>query len=610
MAAEILSMALFWDIALIVIAAALMSALLKALKQPSLFAYIVAGIIVGPLVLGSVDFNALGMPFKTIGIHAMTPETTLLSELGVAFLLFSVGVETSIKKLFSLGKDVLIGTIAQVAAIIGAIFLLTVPLGLLSAEQAIFVGTILAFSSTMIVVKILSDKKEINTLKGRIMIAVLLIQDFLVVLLLPLLANISSFGEPSILINILSKSVLLILSAIVLNKIVFPPLFKKAAEEQELLFLSGIATAFFFIGLSVILEMPIAIGGFIGGIALSTLPYNIEIFSKMRALRDFFVTIFFVTLGIQLNFHFGTLNPLLMLIILLTIFAIKPLVLFILTLLSGYGTKISTETGMMLGQVSEFGFVLAGIGLTTVGMNGEPIFSHELFSFIIAVVALSMIITPYIANSSSRLSAFVHSHAKKVPNHKKFSKLKKYFNRQIDSLEKLPNKWELKNHIIIVGSGMTGGTLAKALHPYKQVLVLDSNPETVRNGIREGMNYAYGDPDNDEMLEKIDIKDAKLLVLAIPTHEKEVRFMEEAKKANKKIVVFATAHHFYEALDLYKKGADLVLMPYIMGSNAFLENVSKYMETGKIEQTRGIMDEYMRYLEEKAEEERKTGQMH
>jgi CPA2 family monovalent cation:H+ antiporter-2 len=355
-------MTLFWDIALIVIAAALMSALMKTLKQPSLFAYILAGIIIGPLVLGSIDFSTLGLPFKMIGIRAMTPETTLLSELGVAFLLFSIGVETSVRKLFNLGKDVLIGTIAQVAAVIGAIFLLTVPSGLLSMEQAAFVGTIIAFSSTMIVIKILADKKEINTLKGRIMVAILLIQDFLVILLLPLLANISSFGNPEIIINIMSKSILLIFSAIILNRFVFPSLFKKAAEEQELLFLSGIATAFLFIGLSVILEMPIAIGGFIGGIALSTLPYNIEIYSKMRALRDFFVTIFFVTLGIQLNFQFGTLNPLLMLIIILMIFAIKPLILFILTLLSGYGTKIATETGMMLGQVSEFGFVLAGIG--------------------------------------------------------------------------------------------------------------------------------------------------------------------------------------------------------------------------------------------------------
>jgi CPA2 family monovalent cation:H+ antiporter-2 len=356
--------------------------------------------------------------------------------------------------------------------------------------------------------------------------------------------------------------------------------------------------------------MPIAIGGFIGGIALSTLPYNIEILSKMRALRDFFVTIFFVTLGIQLNFHFGTLNPLLMMIILLTIFTIKPFILFALTLLSGYGTKIATETGMMLGQVSEFGFVLAGIGLATTGFNGKPILSNELFSFIIAIIALSMIITPYIAGTSSRVSALVHSYTKKISRHKKFSKLRGYFNRQIDSLEKLPNKSELKNHIIIVGSGTTGGTLARALHPYKKVIILDSNPETVRIGIKEGMNYTYGDPDNDEMLDKINIKEAKLLVLTVPVHERAVRFMEGARKANKKIVVFATAHHFYEALDLYKKGADLVLMPYIMGSNAFLENVSKYMETGKIKQTRGIMDEYMRYLEEKAEEERKTGQMH
>ena len=599
MSIEILSMTLLTDIAIIVIAATIMGGILRFFKQPSLLAYIVAGLAIGPLALGSMDFTGMGLPVTTLGIPAVTPEILLLSELGVAFLLFSVGVETSLKKLMAVGKPIFIGAVIEVLAIIG-LTLITTQIGMFTFEQAVFIGTIIAFSSTMIVIKLLADTHKIDTLVGRLMISILLVQDLLVLLFLPVLANITLFSSPLALIPILGNSVLLILIAWSMNRIVFQPLFKRAAGEQEILFLTSISTAFLFIGISILLDIPIAIGAFIGGLTMNT-PYNLEILQKIRGLRDFFVTIFFVTLGLQLSFSFGSIPLTTMIFVFAAIFLLKPLVLFLITMFAGYGSKISVQVGLGLAQVSEFGFILAGIGLITPGFDGNPVFSGELFSFLITVIAVSMIITPYITTSSSRIAKWFYETADKIPK-----KLKsKYFTRKIDALEKLPSKRKLKEHIIVIGGGTVGGGLAKALHPSNQVIVIDHDPEVVEVGVKDGLNYSYGAPDNPMLWDKIDLEDAKLLIISIPKHKDALEMIKESRKLNHDITIFATARYFYETLDFYKAGVDFVSMPYVIGSNLFLENITKFLQTGKIHYIQNFKTEYMRYLEDKVEEERR-----
>ncbi len=595
MAVEI-ALSLFIQIAEIIIVATIVYAIMKKLKQPSLFAYIVAGIIIGPLVLGRLDFTLMGIPID-FGIHEVTEEIRLLSELGVAFLLFSVGIETSIKKLLKIGKPIMIGTIFQVLGIIGITVALTGLTGLLPFDQALFVGTIIAFSSTMIVIKILSDKKQTNTLEGRIMISILLLQDFLIILFVPMMANISNMIDPTLIGTILGKSILLILIAIITNRIVFPKLFKVAAEEQELFLLASISTAFVFIGISLLLDIPISIGAFIGGLALSTLPYNLEIFSRIRALRDFFLTIFFVTLGIELTFNFGSLSPILMAIIFIIIFAIKPFIIFLLTLFSGYGSKIGVKVGMGLGQVSEFGFVLA-----TIGFLEAKVLSLELYSFLITAIALSMIITPYLTNSSSKVAQFFYKETKHLPN----TMHRKFFERKIKELQKMPSKQALKKHIIILGGGTVGRGLAKALLASgKQVVVIDHDPEVVRQGQKDKLPYIYGTSEHEALWGRVNLKDAKLLVITVLNIEEAISLIKQAKIICPKLTVFATSHYFFETLAFYKEGVDFVSMPSIIGSNMFLQNIYTFIETGKLYHIQNFKGEYLRYLEDQAEEERK-----
>jgi len=595
MAVEI-ALSLFIQIAEIIIIATIVYAVMKKLKQPSLFAYIVAGIIIGPLVLGKIDFTIMGIPID-FGIREVTEEIRLLSELGVAFLLFSVGIETSVKKLLKIGKPVMIGTVFQVLGIIGITLALTGLTGLLTFEQALFVGTIIAFSSTMVVIKILSDKKQTSTLEGRIMISILLLQDFLIILFVPMMANISNMADPMLIGTILGKSILLIFIALVANKIVFPKLFKVAAEEQELFLLASISTAFVFIGISLLLDIPISIGAFIGGLALSTLPYNLEIFSKIRALRDFFLTIFFVTLGIELTFNFGSLNPLLMIIIFVIIFAIKPFFILLVTLFSGYGSKIGVKVGMSLGQVSEFGFVLA-----TIGFLEAKVLNLELYSFLITAIALSMIITPYLTTSSSRVAQFFYKEAKHLPK----SMHRKFFERKISELQKIPSKQALKNHIIIIGGGTVGRGLAKSLITAgKQVIVVDHDPEVVRQGVKDGLPFVYGTSEHEAIWGRIDLKDAQLLVITVLNMEEAVSVIKQAKVISPKLKIFATSHYFGETLTFYKNGVDFVSMPSIIGSNMFLQNIYTFIETGKLYHIQNFKDEYLRYLEDQVEEEKR-----
>ncbi|MEK6959323.1 MAG: cation:proton antiporter [archaeon] len=591
---------LFMHLAQIIIAAAIVSALMNSLKQPNLFAYIIAGIILGPLVFGQIDFVSLGLP-TDIGIKEITPEIMLLSELGAAFLLFSIGIETSIKRIRQIGKPVLFGTIMQVAIIIGTTIALTVPFSFLSIDQALFIGAILAFSSTMIVVKILSDKGEIDTLSGRLMVSVLLLQDFIVILLVPLLENIAFSSDLGFMGWVVAKSLVLVGMAILLNKYVFPLLFRVAAKEQELFFLSSIATAFFFISVSFMLSIPIAIGAFIGGLALSTLPYNLEIFSKIRALRDFFITIFFVSLGVQLSFAFGAINPALMAILVMVLFAIKPITLFLLGLFSGYGSKISVVLGLNLAQASEFGFKLVGIGLVTRSLTGGTILDADLASFLITLIAISMIVTPYIANTSSKMASFIYKGVEKLPHGFR----RPFFNRRLDELTHIPNKKDLSDHIVIVGGGTVGRGLARALGSTHKVVVVDYDPEVVKQGQKDGLTYIYGTSENEAVWDRVAIQDAKLLVVTILRHSEAINIIRTVKRLRPNLAIFATAHYFSNTLDFYKSGVDFVSMPSIIGSNIFLENISKYMETGKLMHIQNFRTEYLSYLERQVQEEKK-----
>jgi len=584
----------FFALAEIILAATLVSALLRKLKQPNLFAYIVAGMLLGPLLIGNLDLSWLNLPFP-LGIKEITPEIRLLSDLGAAFLLFSIGIETSVKVLLKTGKPLIIGTILQVIGVIGVTILLTNVTGLLPLESAIFVGAIAAFSSTMIVIKLLADSKETNTLSGRMIISILLIQDFLVILLVPLLQNFAQITNPDFFLLILAKIGALLIIAIIANKIIFPRLFNIAAKENELFFLSSISTALLFIGVSFLLEIPISVGAFIGGLALSNLPYNTAIFSKIRALRDFFLTIFFVSLGAELSFQFGSLPFELIAIIILIMFIFKPFIFFIVGLFSGYGSRLGLETGFTLAQASEFGFILATIGLSA------KILSQDLFAFLITIIAISMIMTPHLMNYSPRASNYITLLLNK---YFKISEIK-LFNKKIEELRNIPQKEKLKNHLIIVGGGLMGRKLAKKLKINNKVLIVDADPEVVSQGKQDGLPFVYGTSEDEELLDQLDLDESRLVIITMLAHKEAINFVKAIKKVEKKTTIFAASNHYYDSLDYYANGVDYVSMTNILGIDELFHKINTYKSKETVFVNKNAKTAHLAYTEEQANEEQK-----
>jgi voltage-gated potassium channel Kch len=209
-----------------------------------------------------------------------------------------------------------------------------------------------------------------------------------------------------------------------------------------------------------------------------------------------------------------------------------------------------------------------------------------------------MVITPYLMKYSPNIAAFADRFAGKIPE-----KRRKVFNRKLAELEKIPR--ELENHVVILGGGETGFGIAKAIEKTQQMIIIDQDSEVARYCLNNGMNAICGESNAEDVLEKANLPKAKLAVVAIPDARIALEFVDYARSVNKKLVIFARAHYFKDALALYERGVDFVSMPHIIGSNLFLTNVVKFLETGKLGQIAKFQDEYIRFLREKVKEEKK-----
>lgn len=561
---------LIFDLGIIVVFATLLALLGKFLKQPSLIMYIIAGLIIGP-----------------IGLNLITDiSIPLISELGIAFLLFAIGIETDFSKIKSFGKFIIIASIIQVISTMAAAFVGGRILGM-DILSAVYLGLIVAFSSTAIVVKIFSDKKELPTLHAKILIGILLVQDFLVVIALPFLQNVSTFLSPYYLLQIVLSGVLLFVLALFLAKFIFPKLFSFVHSNEELLFLLAVSTCFVFIFASLSLGFSIAVGGFLAGLSLSSLIYNLELSSKINGLRDFFATVFFVSLGLQINISSISLNDSfslgLILVILFSVFVFKPLSMFVLSMLNGFGGRNSLIVALSLAQISEFSFILASQALLL------GVFSQQIFSLIVLITAVSMALTPYLINSIDSIHYFFKN--KLNLN----SKNSRFFSR-IKPLEEISEY--LKNHIVVFGAGVIGTALIDSLNANEIVIAVDNDPEIVLMHKSNGVQAILADASNTEILKKLNLKQAKLLISTIPDTKKSEFIISKAKEIHPKLTVFGRARTKEQALRLFDAGADFVILPEVIAGNEFVKNVLSFLETGKPKDASNLQEIFKQFLKE------------
>ncbi len=528
----------FTQLSVVIVIAAAMAFIMRLLKQPLLVGYILTGIIVGPSLLHLVDDK-----------HAF--ET--FSEIGIALLLFIIGLELSVSVIKRLGKPVFL-TAASILLTIGTLGFLVGTAFHFTFIESILVGLALFFSSTIIIAKVLSDKKEISRLNGQIAIGVILLDDIVATFALLFVAAAGS-GQALDAFDIgllLLKGIAVIGVLAFLSLKVLPRVTKSIAKSQELLFLCalawgfGVATVINHIGFS------IEIGALFAGVALAHLPYAHQIGARLKPLRDFFVILFFISLGenLQLNSISAAILPAIGLSLIVVI--LKPLIVMTSLGVLGYTRRTSFKTGINLSQISEFSIILivlaAGTGLVS--------------SYVAAIITLTALITIII-------STYLMQYDNKL-----FMKLESKLN-MFERAGAVDKKHEVKDYPLILFGFKNGG------HQYlktfrslkKKFVVIDYDPEVIEDLHRANINYLYGDATDPELLAEIHMDSAKFIVNTIGDHDVNMSLVKYIRRRNSEAVVVCYSETYNQAAELYKLGVSYVMLPHFIGSerlNSFI----------------------------------------
>ncbi len=533
---------LFFNLGIVIVSATIVGIIMKILKQPPILAYILAGLLIGPsglsLIRNSDVINALSL-------------------LGIAFMLFIVGLELDFRKLREVGKAAIIAGIAQIVSTTSLGYVLALWLGF-NHIVSLYLALALAFSSTLIVVKILSDKKEIDTLHGRIMIGILLVQDFVAILILAILSTMGSTFEMGSIFTAFFKGLLLFALAAILV-ILSPKIFSYIAKSQELLFMSSVSWLFIMIFVSDLLDYPIAIGAFLAGISLASSLYHIEIIAKMRSLRDFFATIFFVSLGMQIALSSISGYLVVVVLFIFLVMIIDPLSVMIPLALMRYNKKISFLSSIGISQLSEFSLILIAQGF----LLGYV--SSDIVSIVMVVTAITITVTSYLMQHQERVYNFCKGYLW-------FLDLLRT-NKKEEALKKAKSY-----DVVLCGHNRIGYSIRRKLKELNMnMIVVDYNPDTIKHLEDSDTITIYGDIADEEVLENINFKDCKIVISTVPNVYDSLLLLRKVKEANKRALIMLTANNIDDALELYKEGADYVILPHFLGgehASALLERVS------------------------------------
>ena len=519
----------FVQISFIILIVLAVAFIMRLLKQPLIIAYIISGIIVGPYFLGILP-----------GIETVYA----FSEIGIALLLFIVGLHLTPKVIKEVGKISLITGLGQIffTAVIGyfvAILLGFVPL------TALYIAAALTFSSTIIILKLLSDKGDLDNLYGKISIGFLLVQDFVAILALIVISSISTGGNFISTISLtLLKGAGLILILAPISIFLLPKLQRFFAKSQELLFVFslawglGIASLFYFIGLS------IEVGALIAGVLLSVSPYHLEMSSKLKPLRDFFIISFFLLLGAQVAI--GNAGSLIIPAIVFSLLILigNPLIVMILMGLEGFTKKTSFLAGLTVAQIGEFSLIVAALG-ARVGH-----ISNEILSLITLTALITIGICTYLVLYSNKIYHRISKHLSIFEKKKIKEKIR------VDK----------KTDAVLFGYNRIGFGILTSLKKIKKTyLVVDYNPDVVSDLKKLGIPSVYGDVDDDFLLRELPLKNLKIAISTIPDFETNELLTEIIKAENPKTIVIVRAHTIEDSTELYKKGADYVLTPHFLG---------------------------------------------
>ena len=556
----------FNQISFIILIVLLVSFVMRLLRQPLIIGYILSGVVVGPYFLGILPGVAAVQTF---------------SEIGIALLLFMVGLHLTPRVIKEVGKISLITGLGQIffTALIG--YFISLALGF-APLTAIYIAVALTFSSTIIILKLLSDKGDLDNLYGKISIGFLLVQDFVAIITLIVISSLSTGGDfwETVGITFLKGAVLVAILAPI-STIILPKLQNFFAKSQELLFVFsmawglGLASLFLYAGLS------IEVGALIAGVLLSVSPYNVEISSKMKPLRDFFIISFFLILGAQIaiNNIGGLIIPALIFSLLILIG--NPLIVMALMGMEGFTKKTSFLAGLTVAQIGEFSLITAALG-EKVGH-----ISNDVLSMITMVSLITIGISTYMVLYSGKIFPALSKYLSVFE--RKNLREKRKINKNVDS--------------ILFGYNRIGFGILNSLKSLKRnYLVVDFNPDIIEDLKKLRVPSLYGDVDDDSLLRDLPLDKIKIAISTIPDFETNELLIEAIKEKNAKAIVIARAHNIEDAMRLYKRGADYVLTPHFLGGE-YLSDMLRDIKTDK-EGYRKEKEKHIKMLSERAKKGR------
>lgn len=526
----------FLELSKILIITVVVTGIMLLLKQPAVIGYILSGIISGPVILNIID---------------STNTFNTFSQIGVALLLFFVGLNLNPKVIKDVGKVSLITGFGQVIFTAGIGYLICKLLGL-STIPALYISVALAFSSTIIIMKLLSDKKDLDSLYGRISVGFLIIQDFIAIAILLVISSLNNGAHiTSLAVNSLIKGVGGIFILFILTLYILPPITRIVAKSQEYLLLFSIgwclavASSFYYLNFS------IEAGALLAGITLSMSPYHFEISSKLKPLRDFFLILFFIMLGSQMLFA-NILNNL-WIIILLSLFVLigNPIIVMILMGLLGYTKRNSFLAGLTVAQISEFSLIVIAMGVSVGHL------SNSVLSLVTAIGLITFAGSTYLILYSNKI-------------YPKISKYLSIFERKGKKVDEHKYHSNDKYDIILLGYNRIGFDILESLNKIKRkFLVIDYDPEVISKLSKEGYECRYGDANDAELLDELNFSKAKMVISTIPVLETNLLIINKVKRRNKKAIIAVVSHQIDHAVKLYEEGASYVLMPHFLGGKQF-----------------------------------------
>jgi len=490
----------------------------------------ITGVLIGPYGLGLIR-NAEGIE--------------LMAEIGVALLLFTIGLEFSLRRLLEMKRLVLLGGTLQVVVSILVVTLITYELGR-PLRQAIFFGFLFALSSTAIVLKAYIDRAEIDAPHGRAAVGILLFQDLSIVpmmLTIPILSGRNASSTSQIIITFATAVVAVAVIYLATRRVVPFMLHHIVRLRSPEVFISSVVliclgTSF----LTAQFGLSLALGAFIAGMVLSESEYNHQIIADILPFRDVFNSLFFISIGMLLSVGALTSNILVVMLLVSGLILIKALIALALVRLLGYSVRVAAMTAIGLAQIGEFSFILAKTGVP------EGLLSELDYQRFLAASILSMIAAPFLIKAAPRIGYAIQSlfgaSSALEPNVASYQ----------------PEDHELNGHVIIVGYGFNGRNLAKVLRRTKvSYLILELNADAVRSARAEGERVIYGDATRREVLHHVGIDNARILVLAISDPVATRHTVWLGREMNPDIHIIVRTRYMSEIGDLRELGSDEII---------------------------------------------------